>query len=93
MSFRFSTSGHRIDDELFHRLKSARRLGLHGDLQFVKALASNKFEVTTASGGTRVVHGSVRVANLVQSEINAEPARREAWKASRNGGFPAIGPQ
>jgi hypothetical protein len=86
MSFRFSTAGNRINDELYARLKQARRIGLHGELVFVKARSSHRFEVHFSDGTQKVLAGEVRLMNLLQRDIEAEPARRILWKASHPGG-------
>ena len=78
--FRFKTNGHRLDDGLFATLRRAR--GTHGELAFVEAKASNAFEVTMADGTKTTLHGDVRLHNLLNADIEAEPARRAASKAA-----------
>lgn len=78
--FRFKTNGVRVPDELFAQLRRAR--GTHGDLSFVEVKASNAFEVTMTNGTKTTLHGDVRLYNLLHADIEAEPARRAAYKAA-----------
>ena len=78
--FRFKTNGVRVPDELFAQLRRAR--GTHGDLSFVEVKAANAFEVTMADGTKTTLRGDVRLSNMLNADINAEPARRAAYKAA-----------
>lgn len=78
--FRFKTNGVRVPDELFAQLRRAR--GTHGGLSFVEVKAANAFEVTMADGTKTTLHGDVRLHNLLNADIEAEPARRAAYKAA-----------
>ena len=78
--FRFKTNGVRVPDELFKQLRRAR--GTHGDVSFVSVKASNIFEVTKSDGTVETLHGEVRLHNLLNADIEAEPARRAAYRAA-----------
>jgi hypothetical protein len=78
--FRFKLNGHRVSDELFDQLRRAR--GTHGDLAFVEAKAANVFSVTRSDGTKKTLSGDVRLSNMLNEDILAEPARRAAYKAA-----------
>jgi len=89
MAFKFKVNqGVRVSDELFHKLCEARNMRLHGEVQFVDCHA-DRFEVRKADGTveTYKAYGdepsSVRLCNLINADIEAEPARREAYLAAK----------
>ena len=68
-----------VDRSLFEVLATARRIGTHGDVASVHACSTG---VTAVLRDGSHLRGEVRIYNAVLKDVQEEPARREAWRAS-----------
>lgn len=88
MAFKFNIAkGVRVRDDLFSKLVQARNERLHGEITFVEC-AEGKFTVHTRDGkvtemkayGEAGDQSSIRLCNMLNAEIQAEPERRKTYK-------------
>lgn len=89
MAFKFKVNpGVHVRQDIFDKLCEARNMRLHGEIRFVDCHA-DRFEVSKADGTveTYKAYGdepsSVRLCNLINADIAAEPARRESYLAAK----------
>lgn len=68
-----------VDQSLFKVLATARRIGTHGEVAFVHACSTG---VTAFCHDGGHIRGEVRVYNAVLKDVQEEPERREAYRAS-----------
>ena len=89
MAFKFKVNpGVRVRQDIFDKLCEARNMRLHGEVQFVDCHA-DRFEVHKSDGTVEKFKAygdepsSIRLCNLINADIKAEPARREAYLAAK----------
>jgi len=89
MAFKFKVNqGVHVRQDIFDKLCEARNMRLHGEIQFIDCHA-DRFEVRKSDGSVETFKAygdepsSVRLCNLLNADIQAEPARREAYLAAK----------
>lgn len=78
MAFKMNLKGYHVADNLFKKMREARDMRTHGEVAFVEAIDSGRFNVRMSDGTSKEL-GEVRLYNLLHADVVSEPDRRKAW--------------